>query len=423
MNGFQNHTLESGLRLIMVPMTNTKTITALILVGTGSKYETKEINGISHFLEHMIFKGTIKRPGTMDIAQELDSIGADYNAFTLKEHTGYYIKAGTQSTDLILEVISDIFLNSKFDANEIEKEKGVISEEINLYLDTPTRYINDLFEELLYGDQPAGWDIAGKKETISKFNRDDFVKYFETHYCANNTVIAIAGNIKPDLIHHKIEEYFKKTRQANKTTKISVLESQIEPQIRLHYKKTDQVHCSLGVRGYNMFDPKKEAILLLGIIMGGNMSSRLFSEVREKRGLAYYVSSGSEEYTDSGYFTTTTGVDIKRVKEALKVILEEYRKIRDEKVSEQELKKAKEFIRGKTAIGLEGSDDLASFYATQWLLKNELLTPEQKLDKIMSVTADQIQEIAQDIFKNEKLNLAVIGPFEKKDEFEELIKL
>lgn len=423
-NDFLLHQYENGLRLVVVPMKSTKTVTVLVLVGTGSRYETKEINGISHFLEHMMFKGTQKRPNTLDIALELDSIGAEYNAFTHKEYTGYYAKASSEKLDLITDVISDIFLNSKLDEQEIEKEKGVIIEEINMYLDDPPRHVGDLFERLLYGDQPSGWNIAGEKEIIRKLSRKDFVDYFTSHYVAKDTIVAVAGNVDKEKVRDElIPKFFSNSRVGEKLEKVSVLEVQENPQVLLHHKKTDQTHFILGVRAFDMFSPKIEAAQVLSVILGGGMSSRLFISVRERQGLAYYVGSSMDLYSDHGYFGTQAGVNNDKVEKAIETVMEEYNNVKKNSVPEKELEKAKEFIRGKLVIALEQSDDLAGFYANQWLLKNQTLTPEEKLDKIMKVKAEDIQEVANEIFRPEKLNLALIGPFEDKEKFEKLLEI
>ncbi len=423
-NDFLLHQYDNGLRLVVVPMKSTQTVTVLVLVGTGSRYETKEINGISHFLEHMMFKGTTKRPNTLDISRELDSIGAEYNAFTHKEYTGYYAKASAENLNLITDVVSDIFLNSKLDGEEIEREKGVIAEEINMYLDDPPRYVGTLFEKLLYGDQPSGWEIAGEKEIIKKFTRNNFVDYFNSHYVAKDTIIAIAGNVDKEKVRDElIPKFFEKARVSDKLDRLAVSESQNKPEILLHHKKTDQTHFVLGVRAYDIFSPKLEAAQVLSVVLGGGMSSRLFIQVRERQGLAYYVSSSLDLYTDHGYLGTQAGVNNDKVERAISTVLDEYKKIKENFVPETELKKAKEFIKGRLVIALEQSDDLASFYANQWLLKNETLTPEEKLSKIMKVTAKDIQEVANEIFRPDKLNLALIGPFDDKEKFEKLLKV
>ena len=415
MKPFDFHTFANGLRLISVPMEHTKTITVLVMVGTGSRYETKEINGISHFLEHMMFKGTDKRPNALDISLELDAIGAEYNAFTSKEYTGYYAKAAMEHFDFVLEVISDIFLNSKLEPVEIEKERGVVVQEINMNSDNPMRQIMDVHEELLYGDQPLGWTIAGPKENILKMPVEKFREYFDSHYFAQNTVVAIAGNISPEKARQEVVKYFDGMRHREVLKPLPVTIDQKEPALKILNKQTDQTHIFMGVRGYDVFDSRKEVLKIMSVILGGGMSSRLFTEVREKRGLAYYVGADADFYMDTGDFSSFAGLEGTKLEPAIGVILGEFKKLKEEKVSEKELKKAKDSVKGRMAISFESSDDLASFYASQELLQKELLTPEEKFEKLNKVSADDIFEVANDIFHTDKLNLAIIGPFKEKD--------
>ena len=423
--GFKHHfhQFESGLRLVSIPMEGTKTATVLVLVGTGSKYETKEINGISHFLEHMMFKGTTKRPGKMDIARELDAIGAEYNAFTGEEYTGYYAKASMEKLDTIMDVVFDIFLNSKLAQEDIDTERGVIVEELNMYRDMPQRYIYDLFKKLLYGDQPAGWDIAGEKETVMSLKREQFVNYFNTHYVAKNTIIAIAGNVDPEIIKKKAGEYFSAIRDGNLVTKLPVTEKQSESALLVHYKKTDQTHFLLGFRSCNMYDKRKYALGVLGTVLGGGMSSRLFEEVRDKRGLAYYIGADNDTATDTGYFIVKAGVNNEKVYEAIKVVLDEIRKIKDGGITAEELQRAKDNISGSMALGLEHSDAVANAYAGPVLFENKVLTPEEELGKIKKVTLEEVHQVAKDIFDDNKLNLAIIGPFEDEEPFKKILKI
>lgn len=418
----QFHTLDSGLRLVTVPMPNTRAATVFVLAGTGSKYETKDINGISHFLEHMMFKGTAKRPGTLDIAKELESIGAEYNAFTHKEFTGYYAKASAEKIDVIMDVVFDIFLNSRLDEKEIAVEKGVIVEELNMYKDNPARYVGTLFEKLLYGDQPAGWDIGGEAETVVKLERKNLVDYFNTHYIAKNTVVIIAGNINPEDVKTKTEKYFSNIRDGELVTKLPVKEFQENPQALIHWKETDQAHFVLGLRAFNMFDERKYALGLMANIFGGGMASRLFSEVREKRGLAYYISADMTAYTDSGYLEIGAGVNKNKADEALEIVLDELRKLKDKGIAADELQRSKDQIKGAMALFLEHSDNIANSYANSVLFENKVLTPEEKLDKINKVTIDEVNLIAKDIINN-NLSLALIGPFKEEEQFKKILKL
>lgn len=420
---YKKTTLPNGLRIITVPMQDTKTVTVLVLVATGSKYETKEINGISHFLEHMTFKGTSKRPTPLAIAEPLDRIGSQYNAFTGQEYTGYYAKANGRHLDLLLDIVSDITLNPKFKQEEINKERGVIIEEINMYEDNPSRKIGDIWTDLLYGDQPAGWDTAGKKEIIAKLMRDDFVKYHNDHYVAPKTIVVVSGMIKHNNIANKIKKLFKHISDVKGKDKIPVKESQKKPEIKIFYKKTDQTHIVLGVRSYNIFDKRRYAADVLATILGGGMSSRLFQLLRDKMGAAYYVRTFSDESTDTGNFATWAGIDNRRTEEIIKAILNEYKKIKRVKVSGAELTKAKEHIEGSLILGIETSDELASFYGFQEILKHEILKPEEVIKKVRTVTAGDILEVTRDIFKPEKLNFAVIGPYKDKERFANLLKL
>ncbi len=420
---YKKTTLSDGLRIITVPMADTKTVTVLVLVATGSKYETKEINGISHFLEHMTFKGTKKRPTPIAIVEPLDRIGSQYNAFTGQEYTGYYAKANGRHLDLLLSIMSDITLNPNFNQEEINKERGVIIEEINMYEDNPARKIGDVWTDLLYGDQPAGWDTAGKKEIIAKLMRDDFVRYHNNHYVAPKTVVVVSGTIESNNVIKKIKNLFKPVNAGKGKNKVPTKEYQRKPEVKVFYKKTDQTHIALGVRSYNIFDKRRYAADVLATILGGGMSSRLFQLLRDKMGAAYYVRTFSDESTDTGNLATWAGIDNRRAQEIIKAIIKEYQKIKRVKVSATELNKAKEHLEGGLILGIETSDELASFYGFQEILKNEIMKPEEVIKKIRAVNADDILEAAQDIFRPEKLNLAVIGPFKDKERFASLLKI
>ncbi len=415
--------LRNGLRIVTVPMKNTKAVTVLVLVGTGSKYETKEINGISHFLEHMFFKGTKKRPNTLKIAETLDRVGGSYNAFTGKELTGFWAKVDFKHLDLALDLVADIFLNSKLEQKEIEKEKGVIVEEINMYLDTPALYIGDLWEKLLYKNQPAGWRVIGEKGNILKFNRKKVLHYLRNHYSALNTVICVAGNVKPDIIERKIKKYFKDIRKRQIQPKIQVKEKQNKPETLVHFKETDQTHFCLGVRSYDLFHPQRYALAILATILGGNMSSRLFISVRVKKGLAYYIRTSFDSTTDTGYLVTQAGVEHKNVEQAVKLILREYKSFKNKSINKDELQKAKDYLKGTLSLSLESSDAQASFYAPQELLEQKILIPKEKILKIDEVSINDIKKVAKDIFKPEKLNLVIIGPFKGKERFNKLLKI
>lgn len=418
---FQKTTLKNGLRIITVPQKNTEAVTVLVLVATGSKYETKETNGISHFVEHMYFKGTKKRPSTIAIAETLDKVGGIYNAFTSEEYTGYFAKVDASHFDLALDWVSDIFFNSKLNEKEIKKEKGVIFEEINMYFDNPMTYVQILWNRLLYGDQPAGWSSLGTKESITAISRQKLLNYLKNQYVAQNTIVCLAGNINPKSSEEKVKKYFSKINVKESFKKPPVFEKQTEPVLLLEERKTDQTHLCLGVRAYNLFHSQRHTQELLSIILGGMMSSRLFIKIREKLGIAYYINTNNEANPDTGFLFTQAGLDNKNVGKGILTILKEYQKISQKKIPEKELKKAKDYLKGKMALLLESSDAQASFYAGQELLEKKILTPKQIYAKIDKVRSDDILKVARDVFKPSKLNLALIGPFKDQSKFKKIL--
>jgi len=422
---FKKTTFSNGLRLITAPMKETQTVTVVVAVAAGSKYENKKNNGISHFLEHMFFKGTKKRPKTKDIAEELDSVGGEFNAFTSQESTVYYAKVDARHLDVALDVVSDIYLNSKLDEKEISRERGVILQELNMYEDTPMLVVQEEFEHLLYGDQPAGRRIIGTKENIERMKRKDFTGYMRNLYTAPNTVVCVAGNLDKANIEKKIGKLFRGAKKGPVNIKPRVVEKQSNTQLRLRHKKTDQAHLVIGARAFDMFHRDRHALSILSNILGGTICSRLFLSVRERLGLAYYVSSSYEGYTDSGYLAVRAGVSTEpsKIEKTAKTIVGEIKKLKDRKVSEKELQKAKDNIRGKTALSLESSDEVASFLVGQELLKRKIETSEQLLSKIEKVSSDDIMRVARKIFTNDRLNLAMIGPVEDKKFLEKIVKL
>ncbi|HTP57141.1 MAG TPA: pitrilysin family protein [Candidatus Paceibacterota bacterium] len=422
-NAFEHqlHTFPSGLRLVTVPMPAATTATVLVLVGCGSKYEPKQLSGISHFLEHMMFKGTTKRPGYLDISRELDGIGASYNAFTSKEVTGYYAKAAATKLDTILDVVFDIFLNSKLEQGAMEIERGPIIEELRMRRDDPQQHIERVFEELLYGDQPAGWEIGGTIETVSTMMSPDLRTWFDAHYVASDTVIAVAGGIDPERVKAKVSAAFERIRTAEKPHKSAVTESQTAPALRIIPKDVEQLYVSLGVRAFDMFDERRYPLALMAQILGGGMSSRLFDEVRSKRGLAYYIWASSQLYTDSGYFEVGVGLNPAKGAEGLSVVLGELAKVAVAGVTDEELRRVKDQAEGRMAFALESTNGTADDYGSSLLFHGHVITPEEELAKIMAVTKDQIRDVAAGLFHDERLNLAVIGPKTEPEQFRDIL--
>lgn len=420
---YKKTTLKNGLRIITVPMKGTQTATVTIMVGVGSRYETEKEAGLSHFIEHMFFKGTKKRPTTLDISTELDSIGGEFNAFTSKDKTMYYAKVDSRYINRALDTVADMYLNSKLEEAEIEKEKGTILQELNMYEDMPMRNIADIFEKLLYTGNPLGREIVGSKHTLQTFKRDDFIRYMKRFYMANDTVICVAGKFNEKKILTQAKKYFENMGIGEKPEIVRVIEKQKKPQVENKFKKTDQTHFVLGVRAYDFNHKDRFALSLLSVILGGNMSSRLFIEVRERRGLAYYVRTSVEAYKDAGYIATQAGVEHKNLELAIKTILAEYKKITRQKIGAEELKKAKDFIRGKTIMSLEESDEVAMFHVDQETSKKKILTPTEIFALIDKVTVSDIARVAKNVFQNKKLNLAVIGPHKNGKKLEKILKI
>jgi predicted Zn-dependent peptidase len=416
--------LPNGLRLITIPMPSFESATVMVMVGAGSRYETAKNNGISHFLEHMAFKGTQKRPNAQVIASLIDGIGGEFNAFTSKEVTGYFIKSASSHFDLSLDILSDMLQNSKLDGTELEKEKGVILEEINLYEDTPARKIGDVYESLLYGDTPMGWDIAGRKEVIKATTRKDFVDYMGSLYSANNITVVVAGGVNADDVEAKVKKYFDTMKSFDILKHTKLVENQVKPALIIKQKTTEQVHIGIGFRTVSIDNEEKHALSVLAAILGGGMSSRLFSEVREKRGLAYYVRTSSEHYKDGGNMVSTAGIDPKRLDEGISVIIEEYAKISSSKsqITKQELEKAKEFLKGHFVLELEDSRSVAAFYAGAELLEKRIEDPDEIINKLEKVTLEEVEEVAKKYIRESTLNLAIIGNFDNRHRFEKLLK-
>jgi len=415
--------LKNGLRIITVPMKDTQTATVVVMVGVGSRYETDKEAGLSHFIEHMFFKGTEKRPTTLDISEELDAVGGEFNAFTSKDKTGYYAKVDSKHLSVALDVVSDMYLNSKIEEGEIKKESGTIIQELNMYEDMPMQKVGEVYEEMLYKKNPLGREIIGTKKTIASFKRKDFIDYMSRFYVANDTVVCVAGKFDEKKITKEIERYFSNMARGKKAAIQKVKENQKQNELKIKFKKTDQTHFVVGVRAYHENHQDRFALSLLSIILGGNMSSRLFIEVREKKGLAYYVRTAGDSFEDCGYLATQAGVEHKNLKLALETILKEYKKITTQEVSAKELRNAKDYIKGKSVMGLEASDEVAMFFIDQEVRKKRIMTMEEIFSKIEKVTIKDILRVAKDIFQNKNLNLAVIGPHKNSGEIKNILTL
>lgn len=419
---FKKTTLDNGLRIITNKLEGTKAVTVLVLVGAGSRYENREIRGISHFLEHMFFKGASKYKNTKEVSEAVDSVGGEFNAFTGKEYAGYYVKVASEHVSVACDVLSDMLVNSKFAQKEIEKERGVILEEYNMYQDTPMYQIGWNFENLVFGDQPLGWDQIGTKELIKGVMHKDFVDYKAKLYTPDNVVIAVVGNIENEEAVDLIQKYFG-METGEKAYEFEGLEVKDGGRVNLKEKKTEQAHIAVGFPGYFEMHKDHWTLKLVAAVLGGNMSSRMFLGVREAKGLAYYIHTSTDNYIDGGVLVTNAGVDLERIDEAIIGIVEEYRWFRDEGLPEEELLKSKAFLKGKMVLSLEDSEEYAHLLGKYELLHEVMRSPEEIMKMIDAVKISDIKRVCDDLLKEEALKLAVIGPFGDEEHFEGLLKL
>ncbi|MBI4032841.1 insulinase family protein [Candidatus Berkelbacteria bacterium] len=418
---YQKHTLTNGVRILTAPQHETNAMTLLFLVGTGSRFETPEQNGISHFLEHILFKGTKKYPSPIALAETLDGIGADFNAYTSEEYTGFYIHAAASHFPLALDVLHEMFYHPRYAHEDIEREKGVIVEEINMYRDLPQRHVFDVLKRLMYGETPMGRNIAGTRETVTTFSKSTFENYQAALYTPDNLVVSLAGNpLKADWLGELSAVFEPKEGKRERNFEAATIE-QTGPRALVEHRKTDQTHLTVALPAINETDDRLPILTVLNTILGGSMSSRLFNEIREKRGLAYYVRSGIDTYHDTGSLIVSTGVRNSEAKEAVKVILKELDLLRRHPVSDAELRKAKDHFAGKLALELEGSQEVATVLAQQELYYGRQFQPEELVAKIKAVTAKDVQTAAETFFARDALNLAAVGPF-KEDDFLPLLE-
>ena len=417
---FEKQTLGNGIRVVTTEMPQIGSVSCFVTLAAGSRYELPESKGIAHFAEHMFFKGTERRPTARTIATEIDAIGGEFNAFTGKELTGYYVRCGSETRDVALDVLSDMLLHSRFDAAEIEKEKGVILEEMNVYLDTPQRYVGNVYDRLIYADQPLGWDILGTKQTIEAATRETFTSYLDAWYRPERIVVGIGGRIGEGL-SDRLEELLGGIQPGPTGIPARVeLRPDTSP-VMLHTKASEQAHLILGVRGYPIGHPNRYALQLLAVVLGGGMSSRLFTEVREKRGLAYYVHAAHNGYTDAGSFYSGAGVDVDRVDEAITTILGELRKIAAELVPNEELEKARGYAKGRFVLRLESPQGTIQYGLRREVLEGEIEEPDELLRRLDEVTVEDVQRVARDLFEGKRLYLALVGPFDDPARFEKLL--
>lgn len=420
---YNKRVLPNGLTIIEVPSSDAESVVVDFFVKTGSRSETEKENGISHFLEHFLFKGTKKYPSAMAISSLVDSIGGEMNANTGKEHTQYYIKAASKFLPVIFEMLTDMMQNPLLDAEELEREKGVIVEEINMYKDMPMAEIDNILEATMWPGTALGRDIAGTKETVTKFTREMFQSYISWHYQTPNMILGISGKYDQKEFNALVDTYWKKYPKQKFHKWEKVADGQKQARVMAQYKQTEQAHFTLGFKAFPYGDKRNTAATVLGSILGGGMSSRLFAEVRERRGLGYYVRAYPGCYQDTGVFTVSAGVQVDKIEQAITVILDELKKIQTITVPPQELQKAKDYIKGKTTLALEDNQVRLDWFLERVAFNRDILIPSEAFAKIDKVTVKDVQKAAMELFQKKNLSLAIIGPYKDDKKFKNLLKI
>ncbi len=415
---YEQYKLSNGAEVFLVPLKDAQSVTTLIMYPVGSRYESQKLNGVSHYIEHLMFKGTKKRPSTLKLTSEIDRLGAEYNAFTSKEYTGYYIKTAAKYLPTSLEILSDMLFNSLFDPKEMEREKNVIVEEIRMYHDNPLMHIDTLAESIMFDGSPLGWDIAGTAKHVLSYQRDDVLQYRDKYYQPSNMKIVIAGAIGTDA-HELIETFFGPHTDQHKpqhTYKpVQYGSTAKSKRLVIDSKPTNQVQMMIGFPGFTHTDKRLPAQSVMNTILGGSMSSRLFIQIRERRGLAYMVRSGAEEFRDGGYAFVRAGLEAKNINKALSVIQSEIEKMVEKGVTPRELEDAKTHIRGSFTLDLEDSSTQANYYARELLFQPKVETPEEILARVDLVTREEVQAVAKKLLNWNQARVAIIGNVEAED--------
>lgn len=419
---YRKTTFDNGLRVISSPMLHTRSVCLAFFIGTGSRYETEAEAGISHFSEHLCFKGTERRPTSKEISEAIEGVGGMLNGGTGKELTIFWSKVASHHFPLALDVLTDLLRHSRFDLAEVERERQIITEEINMTLDLPQHRVDILIDELLWPGQPLGRDVAGTKETVAALTRQQILDYVSSHYLANNTVISIAGDIREEEAIDMVRQAFADWSEGKLPVMSPTDDNQNAPRLHIEPKSTEQVHLCLATRGLSLFHPDRFALDLLNVILGEGMSSRLFINVRDRKGLAYDIHSDVSHFLDSGSVIVYAGVQPKQVNSALIAILEELARLKDG-IPEAELTKAKELSKGRLLLRMEDSRSVASWSGAQELLLGHILTVDEVVSKIEAVTSNDLKQIARQLLVTEKLNLAIVGPVSKEEPLADLLKL
>ncbi len=420
---YRKTALDNGLRIITSPMPNTRSVCICIFMGTGSRYEADDQAGLSHFVEHLCFKGTERRPTAKDIAEAIDGVGGILNGGTDKELTAYWVKVARPHFGLALDLLVDMLRNSRFDATDIENERKVIIEELNMCLDSPQSRVDMLIDETVWPDQPLGRDVAGSKETVAAIDRSMIVGYVAGNYLPNNTVVAVAGDIDHDEVVESVSGILNDWPRGAAAAWASSMNDQTSSRFVAETRRTEQAHLSLAVRGIPHDHPDRFALDLLNLVLGEGMSSRLFLEIRERLGLAYEIHSHISHFHDSGSVNVCAGVDPRSVEQTIEAILRELVKLRDERISDAEISKARELGKGRLLLRMEDTRSVAGWIGGQELLTGNIRTVDEVVAILDTVTAEDLQRVARELFRTDKLSLALVGPSRGRKRVERLLSL
>lgn len=414
--------LDNGLKIVTKPMPHMESVSIGIWLRAGGRYESKENNGISHLLEHLLFKGTNKRD-MIKIKHEIEGRGGSFNGFTSEEHTCYLVKVLAKDIELGIDILSDMVLDPKLSEDEIEKEKSVIVEEISMHKDMPSHYVREILAETMWPDQPLGMPLAGTTDTVRAITRDEIVKYKEDYYNPRNMLIIGTGHITEDEMVKNAEKYLSMPVSKSASRFERATKKMGGPFTALHKKETEQTHLAIGLHAIDRFHPDRHVLSLLNIIMGANMSSRLFHIVRDEMALCYEISSSVRRYEDCGSFVIGAGVDDKKLSRSLEVILRELARIKKEPVGKEELDRAKEYYRGQLLFALEDTMTHMLWLGEKVVSGEKDFSVKTILDHIASISAADVMRAAQDMFKDENLNLAVIGPIKEDKTVKEIFHI
>jgi predicted Zn-dependent peptidase len=419
---YEKQILSNGLRLILSQMAEVRSVSVTFFVGAGGCYETAPDAGISHFVEHLCFKGTEKRRSSREISEAIEGTGGVLNGGTDKELTVYWCKVASTHLGLAIDVLSDILKNSRFDESDIENERKVVVEEINMNIDSPQQRVDTLIFELLWPGQPLGRDIAGFKETVQGFHREDFSKFYKSHYLPNNTVISIAGDIDCNKTASILHQYLDDWNTSGVKGPLPSTDTQTKPRIKIEYRDIEQVQLCLGLQGLSLQHPDRFSLDILNILLGEGMSSRLFIELREKHGLAYEVGSSTDHFKDAGDLVVHAGTDPKQAGQALGIILEQLSRIKED-VTEEEVERAKELIKGRLYLALENTRSVANWLGAQEMLTGKILTVDEVTAHVDAVKLDDLKRVARKLIVTDKLNLAVVGPVKNEEALLDILKI